>query len=274
MRKPASDMYQFNLDRGHYLRTRNLSILLIGLVLLCSALFISGGIALWGTYSHNFTPYLKWQDALVAMCWYMGCFVCWGICLLLGRFVHALRSGYRQGMVNMQGQDTITVRDLSPENIKSPFWIANSAFWCFFAALIGLSPAILFGWTLHLANPVLSLLTTIIAALLSLAGIVVVLVAVFFVIVGIIGMVTFTRKLGSSHTYQLNGQASVRIDNFVLTIIYPGTAESMVDLHLLAPKDQLRLLSLLHRRWIDGQQVWSPSLGEEIAQALEFAEAS
>lgn len=274
MLRSASEMYQFNLDERQYLRIRNLSILLIALLLLCAALLIAAGIALWGTYSHSFTPYLKWQDALLAMCWFLGGFVALGTCLLIGRFIHALHSGYQHSMVIMRETSEITVRDLSPENLKSIFWIANSNFWCFLTALLGLTPAILISWTLHLGNPILAVLATGIAALLSLAGLTVSIVAIFFIIVGIIGVAPFTRKLGSSHTYKLNEQATVRIDNFVLTIIYPSMAESMVDLNLLAPADQLRLLTLLHRRWIDAQQVWSPSLGEEIAEAMELARVS
>jgi hypothetical protein len=171
-----------------------------------------------------------------------------------------------------EGKSTVTVRDLSPENLKSIIWILNSAFWCFGSALIGLVPAILVGWTLQITNPVLMVFTTGLAILLSLAGLVVSIISVVFLLISCVGGISFCRKLGSSHTYQLNGQATIRIDNFVLTISYPGHPESMVDLNLLSTEDQCQLLSLLHKRWIDAEQVWNPALGEEIEQALADAE--
>jgi hypothetical protein len=275
----AQDSYQFNLGQTQYHRVRMLSVFFLGVSLLGAVLFIVAGIALWGTYSHDFTPYLKWQDALLALCWFLGGFVCLGGSVLIGRFMHALHSGYHQGMVafqmaQAQNQSTITVRDLSPENLKSILWIANSSFWCFFVALLGLTPIISSGWTLRLTDPILSTAATSVAVLLSVAGVVISIVAVAFILVGVVGVVPFTRKLGSSHTYQLNGQATVRIDDFVLTIVYPGMSESMVDLHLLSHEDQQQVLALLHRRWMDAQQSWNPSLGEEIAQALELTLAS
>jgi hypothetical protein len=103
---------------------------------------------------------------------------------------------------------------------------------------------------MHLANPVTMVVTTGLAMLLSLAGIVVSIVALSFIVIGCVGCISFCRKLGSSHTYQLNGQATLRIDNFVLTISYPGSPESLVDLNLLAAEDQRQLLALLHKRWM------------------------
>ena len=54
----------------------------------------------------------------------------------------------------------------------------------------------------------------------------------------------------------------------MLTIIYPNTPESMIDLNSLEAKDQRYLLFLLRERWIDAQRSWNPSLGEEIEAAL------
>jgi len=265
------DTYRFDLGQEQYSRVRRLGwLFFVGLVI-CALAGITGGILLWRTYLHNFTFYLKWQDALVALCWFVA-FDAIGGCILIARFFHALYQGKTAGMVTFEGKNTITVRDLSAENLKSIFWILNSSFWCFVVALVGLVPAILVGWTLQLSNPILMVCTTGLALLLSLAGIIVSIVSISFILIGCVGGTSFCRKLGSSHTYQLNGQATIRIDNFVLTISYPGFPESMIDLNLLAAENQRHLLSLLHKRWVDAEQVWNPELGEEIARALVDAE--
>jgi len=188
------------------------------------------------------------------------------------RFLYAVHCGYRRGMVTLAASNALTVCDLSPLNLASIFWMMHSSFWCFFAALIGLSPAILVGWTLHLADPVWSLVATTVAVLLSVAGLVVSVVAVVFILIGCVGAISFTRKLGAPQPYQLSHQTVLRIDNFELTIIHPGTSETMVDLSLLTKDDQQTLLTLLHDRWIKAEQAWNPTLGEEIAVALREAE--
>jgi len=267
----VKDTYRFDLGQAQYSRVRKLGwLFFVGLVI-CALAGITGGVMLWQTYLHNFTLYLKWQDALVALCWFVA-FASVAGCALITRFFHALYQGRTAGMVTFEGKNTITVRDLSAENLKSIFWILNSSFWCFVTALIGLVPAILVGWTLQITNPILMVCTTGLAILLSLAGIIVSIVSISFILIGCVGGISFCRKLGSSHTYQLNGQATIRIDNFVLTISYPGFPESMIDLNLLAVEDQRQLLSLLHKRWVDAEQVWNPELGEEIAQALVDAD--
>jgi hypothetical protein len=228
-------------------------------------------MVVWKTYTHSWTPYLKWQDALVALSWFIPC-IALGGGILIARFLHALRVGYTQGMVTFAQNDTITVRDLSAENLKSIFWLMNSTFWCFVTALIGLIPAILIGWTVKFSNLLLMVSTTGIAILLSVAGLIISIAAITVVVIGCIGGISFGRRLGSSNSYQLNGQATIRIDNFVLTVIYPGNPESMLDLNLLSADDQRQLLALLHKRWIAGEQTWNPTLGEEIAQALTGAE--
>jgi hypothetical protein len=144
----------------------------------------------------------------------------------------------------------------------------NSAFWCFIAVLVGLCPSMLPGWTLHLSSALLVVIATTIAVILSLVGLVLSIVALAFILIGCIGCVSFCYKLGLSHTYELNGRTSLSIDNFVLTIIQPDRPESMIDLRLLSTEDQSRLLGLLHQRWIDAEQKWSPGFGEELAQAL------
>ncbi len=237
MIQSAIDTYCFDLERVQYMRIRSYAWLFLAALLVCGLIGALSGILLWKTYTHTFTPYLKWQDALVSLSWFIT-FVSLGGSMLIIRFLHALYAGHTEGMVTFKGKDTIVVRDLSAENLKSIFWLMNSAFWCFVTTLIGLVPAILIGWTLKLSNPLLMFTTTGIAIILSIAGLIISIAAASVVVIGFVGGVSFGRKLGSSNTYQLNGQATIRIDNFVLTIIYPGNPESMVDLNLLTTDDQ------------------------------------
>lgn len=274
MIQTVTDTYRFDLARSPYTRIRMLGRLFFLGLIVCAIVGVVCGCLLRMTYAHDFTFYLKWQDALVALSWFIA-FVSLLGSVLVVRFLYALRSGHTAGMVTFEGRSsasTVTVRDLSAENLKSIFWIMNSAFWCFVVALIGLVPAILIGWTLHIPSPVLMAFTTGLAVLLSLVGIGLSIIASVFILIGCIGGISFCRKLGSSHSYKLNGQATIRIDNFVLTISYPGNPESLVDLNLLSAEDQRQLLALLHQRWIDAKQVWNPTLGVEIEQALVAAE--
>jgi hypothetical protein len=271
MIQTVKDTYRFDLARSQYARIRNLGWLFFLGLIVCAIAGVVCGALLWQTYSHDFTLYLKWQDALVALSWFISFLAVTGTVLVV-RFLHALREGHTAGMLTFEGHTTVLVRDLSSENMKSIFWIMNSSFWCFVTALIGLVPAILVGWTQHIANPVIMVVTTGLAMLLSVAGIVVSIVALSFIVIGCVGCISFCRKLGSSQTYQLNGQATLRIDNFVLTISYPGSPESLVDLNLLSAENQRQLLDLLHKRWMDASRVWSPTLGDEIVLALKAAE--
>jgi hypothetical protein len=188
------------------------------------------------------------------------------------RFLCALHAGYSKDMFVLAEDNTLTVRDLSHENLISIFWMVNSTFWCFVVVLVGLVPLILIEWTLRLASPVLAVLATGLAIILSLAGLAISLIAAAFIVIGCIGAVSFCRKVGSSHVYKLSSELTLRIDSFVLTIICPGMAESMIELDLLTPDDQRDLLALLYKRWQDMLGVWNPELGEEITQALEQAE--
>src|SRR5258708_28477687 len=52
--------YQFHLARQAYKRISWQAWLFFGVFLLCVLLGIIGGIALWPTYTHQFTLYLKW----------------------------------------------------------------------------------------------------------------------------------------------------------------------------------------------------------------------
>lgn len=266
----SQNIRAFHLGRAPYRHTGWLAWLLICASLLGAALSIFAGIQFWPTYTHEFTPYLKWQDALLAILWYLS-FILVGSSILVGRFLFALRAGYRYGMFVLEEQ-RLTVRDLSPKNLGSIYWMVGTAFSCFLAALVGLVPEILLGWTLHLPNLLLVILTTAAAIALSLAGLAVTAVAVSFIIIGIVGSFSFGRNLGAQQTYSLTGQTVLRIDGFVLTIIYPDQPESMFDLNLLDSGDQRRLLYLLRERWLEAARPWNPRLGEEIAEALQEAE--
>jgi hypothetical protein len=256
----TQNMYRFGLGRRQYLRIRTWGGLFLCGQLLCACFSLAMGLLFWKSYAHNFTPYLKWQDALLVFFWFMA-FVALEGGILVVRFLHALHAGYTQSMVILVGSSSITVRDLSPENLKNIFWIMNSKFWCFIAVLVGLLPAMLLGWTLHLTNVPLSILTTSIVIVLSIAGVIASIIATSFIAIGCIGLISFCCKLGSSYTYQLDKQATIRIDNCTLTITYPGATESVIDLNLLAPADRQQLLALLHKRWIDDtRQAGSSSL--------------
>jgi hypothetical protein len=261
----AENTYRFNLGRVQYLRIRAIGALFLCGQLVCACVAVAVGILLWKSYPHNFTPYLKWQDALFSLSWFIVFIILKGS-IMTGRFLYALHAGYTWGMVTIvensqTGCDTtITVRDLAAENLKNVFWIMNSEFWCFVAVLVGLLPVMLIGWTLHLSPMILVILTTGIAIVLSLAGFVVSLIATSFIIIGCFGIVSFCRKLGSSHTYQMDEHATMRVDNLTLSITYPAAMESVVDLNLLAPDDRQQLLALLRKRWMNAEQVRSASL--------------
>lgn len=271
MIQTSANDYVFFLSRSSYKRTRLIAWLLIaaslGVALVCAVL----AARLWPMYLHIFTPYLKWQDALLATLLYVVLLLLAGSIMVV-RFLYALHAGYRQGMFILEGGSTLTVRDLSPKNLSSIYWAVGTAFSCFIAALVGLVPEILIGWTLHLPNPALVVLCTAAAIALSLAGLAVTLVAASFVLIGWVGCVSFCRKMGAPQTYRLSSQTTLRIDDFVLTIIHPDQQESLFDLNLLDTEDQCHLLFLLRERWLDAERPWNPRLGEEIEAALEEAD--
>jgi hypothetical protein len=258
---------QFDLALSQYKRISTLGWLFVLALVLIAGIGIALGVWLWGVYTHNFTLYLKWQDALLSLSWFIA-FVALGGTVLVGRFLCALRKGYTQGMITLVG-NSIRVRDLSSENFASVFWFMNSAFWCFIAVLIGLFPGILSAWTLHLPSPLLVITATSFVVILGLVGLVISIVALSFIVIGCFGFVSFCRKLGSSCVYELDGRTNLSIDNFVLTIIQPGRPQSMIDLRLLPSENQCHLLALLHKRWIEADQRWSPDFGEEVNRALE-----
>jgi hypothetical protein len=272
MIKSAGNVSGFRLGRTVYKRTSVLSCLLLGAFLSCACIMATVGMQFIRTYSHAFTPYLKWQDALVALCSFIVLDSLWG-CVLIIRFLWTLRVGYRQEMLTVS-EDALTVRDLAPQNLASIFWMVGTWLSCFVALLVGLIPEMLIGWTLQLAHPVLATFATIAAIALSVVALAVMLPALSFVIIGGFGGVSFWRNIGAPHVYQLTGQASLSIEGFVLTIMYPDAPESMLDLNTLDPEDRRYLLHLLRERWNGAQDLWNPRLGDEIEAALAVTEAA
>ncbi len=252
----------FYQDRAAYTRTRRLGWLLCGLFFLGALLSLGLSIKLWGTYTHVFTFYLKWQDALLALLWFVA-FLTLGGCVLVLRFLHAVHTGYIQGVFSFVDTTLIRVRDLSAENLASIFWMLNAAFWCFVTVLVGLVPIILIGWT-HCITPVpLAFVATALAILLSLAGVVLSAVFASFIIIGCFGAVSFWQKLGLAQTYKLNTQTVIRCDTHVITVIYPDMPEAMFDLNVLNQGEKLALLALLRERWLASSYSWSLIMNDE-----------
>jgi hypothetical protein len=271
MIQTTGDTASFRLDRAHYVRIRLLAWVLICVSLVVAAVTALLGVLFWPTYTHTFTLYLKWQDALLAILWFDSFALVWGS-VLVARFLFALHAGYHEGMFFVHEDRAITVRDLSPQNLKSIYQMIGTAFSCFLAALIGLIPEILIGWTIHLPHPALVFFGTTAAILLSLAGLAVTAVSVAFIVIGFTGSFSFSRKMGAPHTYELTSQAILRIDGLELTVIYPDKPESLFDLTLLDSEDQRRLLHLLRQRWLDADRPWSLLLDNEIKAALSEAQ--
>ncbi len=258
----------FRLGRFPYIRTTVKGWLLFGGFLLCAIVAALLSTRLFASYPHTVTPYLKWQDALLALLGFISFLSLLG-CVLVLRFLYALHTGYEKSMLEVHDAALI-VRDLSHENLGSVFWLVGTVLACFTAIEVGLIPEMLIGWTLHLPALSLAIVGTILAVLLSIAGLVIVLPATAFVIIGLIGSVSFFRNLGLPRLYRLTNQAVLSIDGFVLTITYPDTPESMLDLHMLNVSDQRKLLYILRERWNEAQQLWNPHLGEEIEHALSL----
>jgi hypothetical protein len=271
MLRLASNTHRYRLGRTAYLRTNSQGWLLF------SAFLIAAGAAAWTaarilpTYSHAFTPYVKWQDALVALCCCVICVAGMG-CVLCARFLYALRAGRRWEMLAL-GEETVEARDLSHENLLSIFWLLSTELACCGAALLGLLPEMLLAWTLHLPSPLLAVCASGVAVVLSIAGLALTLPALSFVVIGLAGNISFCRDIGSPRLYRLSGQASLSIERFVLTIIYPDAPEALIDLALLDADDARQLLHLLRERWQGTQRAWYPRLGDEIEAALADADA-
>lgn len=272
MIQSALRTYLFRLGRKAYIKTGLLGWLLFAAFLVCAVSSAFFGIKLLPTYNHDFTPFLKWQDALVALCWYIS-FISLVGSLLIVRFLYALHAGYRKEMLVLS-DSVLTVRDLSHENLSSIFWLVGTALSCFLVTLAALLPEMVLGWTLQLASPLWVVLGSVVMIILSIAGLAIALPSFSFVLIGLVGSISFCQKMGSLHIYRLTNQATLSIDGFVLTIIYPDAPESMIDLNSLNPEDQRLLLCLLRERWRGEQRSWNPELGDEIEAPLEAAASS
>lgn len=262
--------------RPAYARTRLLALLLLGAYLACAILLSWLGVRFAGMYPHTFTLYLKWQDLLEALLWSLALIALSG-CIVVAHFLCALRAGAHSGMVEIMGQRELTVRDLSAKNLASVFWLVGTAMACMCAAIVGLLPISLLGWTLHLPQPALVVFGTLVAAALVLAGLILTAISGAFVVIGLAGGISFCRNLGAPYTYDLSEQTTLMIDDLVLTVISPDRPESLIDLDQLRPDDRRSLLSLLREQWLDARyphHPWNPHLGEEIDAALEEAEHS
>jgi len=241
------DTYLFRVSRPSYVRTRLLGFLWLGGFFSCACLALLLSAWLLPTYDHTFTLYLKWQDALVAFLWSIALFSLIG-CAFVLRFLYALHIGYTRAMLTLVKDKHLTVRDLSPANIISGFWMMHATFWCAVTVLVGLLPAMLLGWTVSIANPFLMLLATGVLILLTIAGLVLSITFGSIVVIGCFGAIPFCRNLGAERRYSLNDHTILRLDGTVLTIIYPGKPETMVDLASLDSSDQHCLLALLDGR--------------------------
>jgi hypothetical protein len=271
MKQTTVYSYFFRLSQTAYKRTRLSGWLLFTGLLLCAFFSAISSARLLPTYSHNFTFYLKWQDVLVVLLWFIT-FLSLGGCILVLRFLYGLRAGYHEGMVALIGDKALSVRDLSAGNLPSIPGLLVTVLCCFLATFVGLIPEMLLGWMSQLSSPVLAISGTVIAIVLSILGLAIVLPAASFTIVGCIGVISTCRKLGALQTYQLATQTSLTIDGLVLIIVYPDEPESTIELDLLEGEDRRLLLSLLHKRWLNAQRPWNPHLGEQIEAALEEAE--
>jgi MFS family permease len=266
-----TETHLFRLERFAYMRTTVKGWLLFGSFLLSALVSCLLAVRIFTSYAHNMVPYLKWQDALFALLCFIVLLSLIG-CVLVVRFLYALHSGYEKSMVEVRDA-ALVVRDLSHENLSSVFWLVGTVLSCFIAIEVGLLPEMLLGWTLQIPVLSLAILGTIIAVLLSVVGLAVVLPAAAFVIIGLIGSVSFFRNLGLPRFYHLSNRANISIDGFVLMVTYPDAPESMLDLRILNESDRRKLLYILRERWNGAQQLWNPHFGEEIERTLKLLDS-
>lgn len=261
---PTTRTHTFYPMGTSYAHTRLLGYLMCAALLLCSIAALWLSIHLWGTYTHTFKLYLKWQDALVYSLWFIS-FLGLGGAILVSRFLVAAHDGFRKGTFSFIDDMQIAVRDTSFGNLGSIFWVLNSAFWCFIAVLVGLVPIILIGWTVHLSPLLLSIVATGLAIVLSLAGLVVSVIGASFIFIGIVGLFSFSNKLGATNIYMLDNKLTLRLDGSVLTAIYPDMPETMLDLNSFEERDSRILLSLLYERWEQDGRSWMLEWDKESA---------
>jgi hypothetical protein len=112
------------------------------------------------------------------------------------------------------------------------------------------------------------LLATAIILAISLAGLLLSLIFGTFSLIGLFGARALIRNLGASYTYHLTPLTTLRLDNHTLTIACPNQPETLLDLHLLHPHDQLHLLYLLQQHI---QRHSSTCLPSTLDQQLETA---
>ncbi len=258
---PTND-HIFYLSYASYKRTRLLIWMLVLASLTIAIAFAILSVRLWFSYTHIVTPYLKWQDALLATLCYVS-FILIGASAMVVRFYYAVRAGFYEGMFIQKDSSTLVVRDLSSKNLAGIYWAIGTTLSCFMAALVGLIPEILIGWTIHMPIPLLVVICTVGAILLSLAGFVVTLVATSFICIGLMGCFSFCRKVGASHTYQLDRQSTLRLDDLVLSITHPHQQEAVFDLNLLEVKDQHHLCTLLYECYLVNECSWNPGICDE-----------
>lgn len=254
MIQSTTDSYLFRLGTAAYRQARTRSWLWLGGFFLVGIATLLLGLRLWPTYVHTFTLYLRWQDGLVALLFFIT-LLCLGGCLFSLRYMAALRVGQRHGILTVSKDHTLTIRDLSPENLLGVFWMLHAAFWCFITVLVGLVPEVLVGWTLHLPSLPLIVLATAVAVLLSIVGLVLSITFSWFILLGIFGAGPLFNNLGAPCTYKLDIHMVLRIDGTVLTVIYPGKPESTIDLAALDADDKQALLPLLQEYIIDTQPI-------------------
>ena len=252
MIQSTTDTYLFRLGTSAYIHARNRSWLWLSGFFLLGMSSLALGLRLLPTYAHTFTPYLRWQDGLVALLWFIT-FLCLGGCLFSVRYLAALRVGHLHEILTLTKDHTLTMRDLSPENLTSVFWMLHAAFWCFITVLIGLVPEVLIGLTLRLPTLQLVILATSAAVLLSVAGLVLSIGFSWVILMGIFGTGPLFSKLGAPYTYKLDTHIVLRIDGTILTVIYPGKPESTIDLAALDENDKQVLLPLLAEYIIETQ---------------------
>ncbi len=259
---PTND-YVFYLSQASYKRTRLLVCILVVASLMIAIACAVLAFRLWSSYTHTFTPYLKWQDALLATLCYISLILIGGSVMVV-RFYYAVRAGFYQGMFIQRGRSTLVVRDLSSKNLSGIYWAIGTTLSCFIAVLVGLIPEILIGWTIHLPHPILVVICTGVAILLSLAGLVVTLLATTFIFIGWMGCFSYCRKIGAPQTYQIDRHTTVLLDGLVLSITQPQQQESLLDLNLLDLRDQLHFFTLLYKCCLDAECAWNSGSGEEI----------
>jgi hypothetical protein len=258
---PTND-YVFYLSHASFKRTRLLVWILVVASLMIAIACAVLSVRLWSSYTHKFTPYLKWQDAVIATLCYVSLTLIGGSAMVV-RFYYAVRAGFYQGMYIQKDGSTLVVRDLSSKNLLGIYRAIGTTLSCFIAALVGLIPEILLGWTIHLPHPILVVICTGVAILLSLAGLVVTLVATSFIVIGWMGCFSYCRKIGAPQTYQIDRHTTMLLDDLVLSITQPHQQESVFDLNLLDLKDQHHLFSLLYKCCLDAECAWNSGSGEE-----------